>query len=137
MNFTNRKERVPERRVPSPQLLLLRLQHLRAVLQCPTHLKKVINISLGRGGYKKPPLGKNESLHKLPVRKKMKNIVQEEEDHRVKSDINSFSLKYMELEADIEKMFPNIDQLGEEAHHNPSLEIVENEIFDEDESFVF
>jgi hypothetical protein len=42
----------------------------------------------------------------------------------------------MELEDDIEKMFPNIDQQGGTAHHNPSLEIIENDTFDEEESFV-
>jgi nucleoside-triphosphatase THEP1 len=99
--------------------------------------KKVINSSSGGGGDKNPPPGKIESSHKLPLRKKRKNIVQEEEEHRVESDINSFSLEDMELEADIEKMFPNIDQPGGAAHQNQSLEIVENEIFDEEESFVF
>jgi hypothetical protein len=34
-------------------------------------------------------------------------------------------------------MFPNIDHPGDVAHQNQSLEIVENEIFDEEESFVF
>jgi hypothetical protein len=43
----------------------------------------------------------------------------------------------MELKADIEKIFPNIDQPGGVAHQNQSLEIVENEIFDEEYSFVF
>jgi hypothetical protein len=43
----------------------------------------------------------------------------------------------MEHEADIEKMFPNIHQPGGTAHHIQSLEIIENEIFDEEESFVF
>jgi hypothetical protein len=74
--------------------------------------KKVTNSSSGGGGDKNPPPGKIESSHKLPLRKKRKNIVQEEEEHHVGSDINSFSLEDMELEADIEKMFPNIDQPG-------------------------
>jgi hypothetical protein len=99
--------------------------------------KKVINSSSGGGGYKNPPRGKIESSHKLPLRKKRKNIVQEKEEHHVESDINSFSLEDMELEADIEKMFPNIDQPGGVAHQNHSLEINENEIFDEEESYVF
>jgi hypothetical protein len=68
--------------------------------------KKVINSSSGGGGDKNPPLGKNEISHKLPLRN---NIVQEEEEHRVESDINIFSLEDMELKANIEKMFPNID----------------------------
>jgi hypothetical protein len=72
--------------------------------------RKVINNSSGEGGEKNPPLGKNESSHKLPLRKKRKNIVQEDEEHRVESEINNFSLEDMGLEADIKKMFPNIDQ---------------------------
>jgi hypothetical protein len=40
--------------------------------------KKVTNNSSGGGGDKNPPLGKIESSHKIPLRKKMKNIVQEE-----------------------------------------------------------
>jgi hypothetical protein len=91
----------------------------------------VINNSSGGGGEKNPPPGKIESSHKIPLRKKRKNIVQEEEEHHVKSDINNFSLKDMELEADIHKMFPNIDQLGGTTHQNPSLENTENETFDE------
>jgi hypothetical protein len=43
----------------------------------------------------------------------------------------------MELEADVEKMFPNIDQPRGTAHQNLLLEIIENETFDEEESFVF
>jgi hypothetical protein len=63
--------------------------------------------------------------------------VQEEEDHRIESDINNFSLEDMDLEADIEKMFPIIDQSGNTTHHNSSLEIIENETFNEEESFSF
>jgi hypothetical protein len=33
-------------------------------------------------------------------------------------------------------MFPNINQPGSTTHHNMSLDIIENEIFDEEESFV-
>jgi hypothetical protein len=99
--------------------------------------KKLINSNSGGGGDKNPPLGKIESSHKLPLRKKRKNIIQEEEEHCVKSDINSFSLKDMELKADIEKMFLNINQPGGMAHQNQFLEIVENEMFYEEESFVF
>ena len=80
--------------------------------------KKVIKSSSCRGGDKNPPPGKIESSHKLPLRKKRKNIVQEEEEHRVESDINRFSLEDMELEAEIEKMFPNSNQLGGTAHQN-------------------
>jgi hypothetical protein len=45
-----------------------------------THqIKKVIHISSGGGGDKNPSSGKNERSHKLPLRKKIKKIVQEEE----------------------------------------------------------
>jgi hypothetical protein len=40
MNCINKEEKVPTRRVHSPQLLLPRLQHLEVVLQRPTHLRK-------------------------------------------------------------------------------------------------
>jgi hypothetical protein len=40
MSHTNRKEKVPVRRVPNPQLSLQRVQHLGAVLQRPTKLRK-------------------------------------------------------------------------------------------------
>jgi hypothetical protein len=43
----------------------------------------------------------------------------------------------MDLEADIEKLFPTIDQLGNTSHKNSSLEIIENETLNEDESFAF
>ena len=51
--------------------------------------------------------------------------------------MNNVSLEDMELEVDIKKMFPNIDHPGGMAHHNLLLEIIENETFDEEESFVF
>jgi hypothetical protein len=99
--------------------------------------RKVINNSSGDGGEKNPPPGKKEIWHKLPLRKKIKNIMQEEEDQHIESDINSYSLEDMELKADIKKMFPNIDELGNTAHRNSSLEIIENETFNEEESFYF
>ena len=63
--------------------------------------------------------------------------MQEEEYNLIENDINRFSLEDMELEADIEKIFPTIDQLGNMAQQNSSLEIVENETFSEEESFTF
>jgi hypothetical protein len=98
---------------------------------------KVTNNSSSGGGKKNPPPRKIESSHKLPLRKKRKNVVQEEEDHHIESDINNFSLEDMELEAYIEKMFPTMDKLGNTTHHNSSLEIIENETFNEEESFAF
>jgi hypothetical protein len=44
------------------------------------------------------------------VRKKRKNPVQEEENNLIENDIQIFSLEDMELEADIEKIFPTIEQ---------------------------
>jgi hypothetical protein len=43
----------------------------------------------------------------------------------------------MELEIDIKKMSPNANQLEDMDHHNPLMEIIERETFDEEESFVF
>jgi hypothetical protein len=99
--------------------------------------RKVINSSSGGGGEKNPRTGKIKRSHKLPLRNKRKNIVQEEEEHHIESDINSFSIEDMELKAEIEKMFPNIDHPGGTTHQNPSLETIENKTFDEEESFVF
>jgi hypothetical protein len=88
------------------------------------------NSSRGRGE-KNPPPGKIESSHKLTLRKKRKNVVQEEEYHHIENGINKLSLEDMELEADIEKLFPTIDQPRNKAHQNSSLEIIENETFNE------
>jgi hypothetical protein len=98
---------------------------------------KVAHTSSGGGGDKNAPSGKIESSHKIPLRKKRKNIVQEEEGPRAKSDICNLSLEDMELDIDIEKMFPNVDHPQDTAHQNPLMEIIESETFDEEESFVF
>jgi hypothetical protein len=63
--------------------------------------------------------------------------VQEEEDNLIENGINSFSLEDIEMKEDIEKMFPTIDQSGNMAKQNSSLEIVENETFSEEDSFTF
>ena len=63
--------------------------------------------------------------------------MQEEEDQHIESDINRFFLEDMELEADIEKIFPPLDQSRKTTHQNLSLEIIENETFNEEESFSF
>jgi hypothetical protein len=99
--------------------------------------RKVTKSSSIGGGEKNPPLGKIESSHKLPLIRKRKNVVQGEEDHHIENDINNFSLEDMELEADIEKFFLIIDQSGNTAHQNSSLEIIENETFNEEGSFTF
>jgi hypothetical protein len=72
---------------------------------------KVIDSPSGEGGDKKPPSDKIESCHKLPTNKKWKTIVQEQEGPRGKIDIYDLSIEGMELEIDIDKMFPNDDQL--------------------------
>jgi hypothetical protein len=43
----------------------------------------------------------------------------------------------MELEIDIEKMFPDDNQLESIAPHNPHMEIIGTDTFDEEESFAF
>jgi hypothetical protein len=44
------------------------------------------------------------------VRKKRKNLVQEEENNIIENDIQIFSLEDMELEVEIEKIFPTMEQ---------------------------
>jgi hypothetical protein len=63
--------------------------------------------------------------------------VQDEQDQHIERDMNNFSLEDMELKEDIDKMFPNINQLGWTTHQSPSLEIIENDTFDDEESFTF
>jgi hypothetical protein len=71
------------------------------------------------------------------VRKKRKNLVQEEEDNLIENDINIFSMEDMELEVDIEKIFPTMDYPKNMAQKNSLLEVVANETFSEQESFTF
>jgi hypothetical protein len=59
--------------------------------------KKVTQSYSSRGGDKNPPSCKIESSHKLPARKKLKKIVQEEEGPRGEIDIHDLSLEDMEL----------------------------------------
>ena len=82
-------------------------------------IKKVTHGSSGGGGDKNPPSGKIEISHKLPLRKKRKNIVQEEEGPWAESDIHDLSLEDMELKFDIKKVFPNVEQPEKTAHQNP------------------
>jgi hypothetical protein len=82
-------------------------------------------------------LGKIEISHKIPLRKKRKNIVQEEEGPQGENDIHDLSFEDMELKIDIEKVFPNADKPENMAYQNPPMEIIESETFDEEESFVF
>jgi hypothetical protein len=100
-------------------------------------IKKVTHNSSGGGGDKNPPSVKIEISHKLPLRKKRKNIVQEEEGPGGEIDIHDLSLEDMKLEIDIEKVFPNVDHPENMAHQNPLMEIIESETFNEEEYFVF
>jgi hypothetical protein len=84
-----------------------------------------------------PHLGKIEYSHKFPVRKKRKNLIQEEEDNLIENDIQIFSLDDMELGADIEKIFPMMEQPEIVTHQKKLLEVVANDIFSEKESFTF
>jgi hypothetical protein len=103
-----------------------------------THqIKNVTHSSLGGGGDKNPPSRKIESSHKLPFRKKINKKLQEEEGPQGESHICNLSLEDMELNIDIKKVFPNVDQLEKTAHQNPQMEIIKRETFNKEESFVF
>jgi hypothetical protein len=42
----------------------------------------------------------------------------------------------MKIEIDIEKVFPQVIQLENNAHQNPQMEVIESETFVEKDSFV-
>jgi hypothetical protein len=92
--------------------------------------KKATQNSSNEGGDKNPPRGKIDSSHKLPVRKKRKNVVGQAEEPETESED-------MELETDLDNVFCNVDQPANAIHHSSIMEIAETDIFDEDESFVF
>jgi len=71
------------------------------------------------------------------VRNKRKNLIQVEEDTLIENDIHIFSLDDMELEVDIEKIFPALEQPGIVTQQNALLEFAANEIFSEEESHTF
>jgi hypothetical protein len=98
---------------------------------------KVTHSSSGRGGGKNPPFGKIESCHKLPTIKKWKTIVQEQEVPRGEIDIHDLSLEDMELEIDIDKVFPDDNHLENTTPHNPGMEIIGIDTLDEEEYFSF
>jgi hypothetical protein len=72
--FYKKKERVPVRRVPSPQLVTPKTTTSRSNAPMAHPTRKVTNNSSGGGGEKNPPPGKIESSHKLPLRKKRKML---------------------------------------------------------------
>jgi hypothetical protein len=71
------------------------------------------------------------------VRKKRKTPVQEEENNLIENDIQSFSLEDMELEANIEKISPAIEQQEHVVQQYSLMEVIGNETFSEEESFNF
>ena len=103
-----------------------------------THpVRKIANSISSGGGEKNISPEKIENSHNLPVRKKRKNLIQEEEDNLIENDIQIFSLDDMELEVDIEKIFPALEQPGIVTQQNALLEFAANEIFSEEESRTF
>jgi hypothetical protein len=64
------------------------------------------------------------------VQKKGKRIVGEAEQPEIYSE-------NMDLDADLDSIFCNLDQPGDAIHHAYSMDMVDTEIFYEDESFVF
>jgi hypothetical protein len=104
-----KKGKGPSERSSSLQLLLPKLPHPGEMLQLAHPVRNISNTSSSSGGEKNTPSGKLENSHKFPVRKKRKKLIQEEEDNLIENDIQIFSLDDMELEADIEKIFPTME----------------------------
>jgi hypothetical protein len=99
--------------------------------------QKVTHSSSSGGGDKNPPCGKIENSNKISARKKLKTIVQEQEGSRGEIDMHNLSLEDMELEIDIEKIFPDDDKLESTAPHNTEMEIIGTNTLDEEYSFSF
>jgi len=64
------------------------------------------------------------------VQKKGKRIAEEAEQPETYSE-------NMDLDADLESIFCNLDQPADKIHPTCSMDMVDTLIFDEDESFVF
>jgi hypothetical protein len=64
------------------------------------------------------------------VTKKRKNVARQVEEPEIESE-------NMQLESIVDDMFHKVDQPTDAMHHSSTMEIVETDIFDEDESFVF
>jgi len=73
---------------------------------------------------------KIDSSHKLPMQKKGKRIVGEANELEIESE-------NMDLDTYMYSIFCNLDQPRDAIHHSYPMDIVDAEIFDEDESFVF
>ena len=64
------------------------------------------------------------------MQKKGKRIVGEAKQPEIYSE-------NVDLDADLESIFCNLDQPGDPIQHTCLMDMVDTEIFDEDESFVF
>jgi hypothetical protein len=69
--------------------------------------------------------------------KKRKTIVQEQEGPRGEIDIYDLSIEDMEIEIDIDKMFPDDDHVESTAPQNPGMEIIGIDTLDKEDSFAF
>jgi hypothetical protein len=92
--------------------------------------KKATHKSSNGGGDKNPPRRKIDSSHKLPLTKKRKNIVEQAEEPEIESED-------MQLGTSVDALSRKGDPPTDTMHHSSTMEIVETDIFDEDESFVF
>jgi hypothetical protein len=91
--------------------------------------KKETHKSSNRGGDKNPPRAKIDNSHKLPLTKKRKNIVGQAEEPEIESE-------HVQLETETKHMH-KVHLSADVMHHSSTIEIVEADIFYEDESFVF
>ena len=137
MSFTSKGEKVPVKQSVQSPIVTPKNTTSRSNAPTTHEIKNIVNSISSGGGEKNPTPRKIESSHKLPVRKKRQNLVPKEEDNLIDNDIQSFSLEDMELEADIEKIFPTIEQHDHMAHRDSLLEFIGNETFSEEESFTF
>jgi hypothetical protein len=94
------------------------------------HSNKETQNSSNGGGDNDPPHSKIDSSHKLPVEKKRKKNVGQAEDPEIQSE-------NMEIDTDLDAMFPFFDQPEDAIHHSHPMDISVAQNFDEDESFVF
>jgi hypothetical protein len=137
MIHTSRTEKTRVKKVPNPRPPQPRPQHLVAVLQWLTQVTKSHTVLQAEEEIRTLPPEKLKVVTSFPRGKKRKTIVQEQEGPRGEIDIYDLSLEDMELEIDIEKMFPDDDHLERTAPHNPGMEIIGIDTLDEEESFSF
>jgi hypothetical protein len=97
----------------------------KASLQRPTTITKQPKVLQKDDVH--PKIG---SSHKLPMEKKGKRIVGEVDEPEIESE-------NMDLDVDLDNIFCNLDHLGDVIHHSYPMDIVDAEIFYEDESFIF